>query len=102
MLFKQVPSFRGAKCFICTDPSLWNVFLPDFTGAMWRGCLYFRDRSSFEDMDLKRHEYRHHLQWRRCWFFHLQYIIANVRYGYARNPFELDAWPRWFSYPSRG
>ncbi len=99
MLFRPVASYRGARCFVCCNQKLWDKVLGDLTSVMWQGCLYFRNEALFQDMNCKRHEYRHYLQWRRHWFFHLKYFIANVRYGHSKNPFELDAWPRWFSYP---
>ena len=45
---------------------------------------------------LLRHEYQHILQVRQeGWFkFYLKYIWYNIKYGYFKNPYEVDA-RRW-------
>jgi hypothetical protein len=40
---------------------------------------------------LLRHELAHVEQWRRDRLFPIRYAAANLRYGYDRNPYEIEA-----------
>lgn len=49
--------------------------------------------SRFVNAAWKRHEECHKRQWRRYWYvgFAVMYLYYQIRYGYDRNPFEVEA-----------
>lgn len=77
---------------------LLDVLRADGLTLPWRA-VYLRP-SRFDDADLRAHELVHIAQIERdgALSFSLRYVWWLVRYGYAANPYEIEAYdrvPRW-------
>lgn len=85
--------YRGVACYICTRPWLrLLLFGTDVLACQFGQGLYFRDEEFFLDEKIKKHEYFHVLQRRREGFlFHFKWIYFNLKYGYEKNPYEIEA-----------
>jgi hypothetical protein len=80
---------------------LLDVLRADGLTLPWRA-VYLRP-SRFEDADLRAHELVHIEQIARdgALFFSVRYVWWLVRYGYAANPYEIEAYDRVPGWPGR-
>jgi hypothetical protein len=88
----SIKLWKGAICLIC-GPTLGAIMGWLQTDGLFMGyrVLLFRAPETYNDKQVRLHEYAHLLQAKRDKLFSLRYVICLFQCGYQNNPYEVEA-----------